>query len=277
MTQWNDAGTRPPTEINAAFVRGFYTHLLAKTTAGTMAQATAQGTLLAFRQFIRHLWRDEIIDLPRNLDDRNLRIAVTPAKVETFALTQLKAIFTTATDRTALYCLLALNCGMTARDIADLHPSEVDWKRGTITRKRSKTKKHADVPTVTYKLWPATLKALRKHRSGNPNQVLVNGNDSPLITQAMRPDGILRRTDTIRLAFRRLIKKIERQGGPSIAPEFTMLRRTGATMLAEQFDNHLTELWLGHSPKTVAGKHYIAPSMARLEQATTWLRTQITP
>ena len=40
------------------------------------------------------------------------------------------------------------NTGMTQTDVSDLHPSEVDWERGRVTRKRSKTEDRASVPTV---------------------------------------------------------------------------------------------------------------------------------
>ena len=49
-----------------------------------------------------------------------------------------------------------INCGMTQVDIADLQPKEVDWDRGRIRRKRSKTDDHEQVPTVDYALWPRT-------------------------------------------------------------------------------------------------------------------------
>lgn len=53
--------------------------------------------------------------------------------------------------------LLGLNCGYRQTDIASIHPREIDWKRGEISRKRTKTVKKKRTPTVTYKLWPRTL------------------------------------------------------------------------------------------------------------------------
>jgi len=65
-----------------------------------------------------------------------------------------------AHDPTLLLCW-ALNCGMTSKDISDLHPAQVDLDRGTITRKRSKTHEWANVPVVQYRLWAETIRLLR--------------------------------------------------------------------------------------------------------------------
>ena len=65
-------------------------------------------------------------------------------------------------DKTKLYLLLMLNCGMYQNDIAELLDEEVNWKNGTITRARSKTRDR-NGPVVTYKLWPETFALLKKH------------------------------------------------------------------------------------------------------------------
>jgi len=59
--------------------------------------------------------------------------------------------------RTRLYILLMLNTGCTQVDISELKQSEVDWQRGRITRKRSKTAKHESAPVVEYPLWQETF------------------------------------------------------------------------------------------------------------------------
>ncbi len=61
-----------------------------------------------------------------------------------------------------MYALLGLNCGMSNTDLAGLKKSEVDLKEGTLTRKRVKTGDNDNVPIVCYKLWPETLKLLKK-------------------------------------------------------------------------------------------------------------------
>lgn len=290
LTDWHETdglpttGDRPATDITASFVRGYFTYLLARTQDGTMAPATAHGAFIAAKQFIRHIWREDVIGLPRNLDDRNLRIEVPAPDVQTFTPAQINSILTTATGPTKLYCLLGLNTGMTAKDISDLQPTEVNWTAGTIRRQRSKTRKKGEhVPTITYTLWPETMKLLRQHRADSRDNVLLNTNGTPLVRQAIKADGKMQRTDAIRLAFRRLAQKIDRQvmdgtkgiRATRLPQEFTRLRRTGATLIANHFDEGLAEYWLGHTPKTVAGRHYIAPNADRLTQAIQWLGGQI--
>jgi hypothetical protein len=79
-----------------------------------------------------------------------------------------------ASDRTKLYILLMLNCGMTQQDISDLLVTEVDWAAGAITRKRSKSADHKGVPTVKYALCPETLRLLRQERAAEGARALTN-------------------------------------------------------------------------------------------------------
>jgi hypothetical protein len=159
FTQWQEspnlppAGNRPAIDIGASLVRGYFSYLLEKVTSGALATATACSTLMAFKQFVRHLWQDDVIGLPRNLGDRNLRIQVPAKAVTTYTIDQVKALLATAQAQTKLHCLLCLNTGMTAKDISDLHPSEVNWAAGAITRKRSKTKKIASSAESVGDLW----------------------------------------------------------------------------------------------------------------------------
>jgi integrase len=77
---------------------------------------------------------------PRNLNSRRLAISVPAKDIEVFTVEEVRQLLDNASERTRLYILLALNCGMTQTDVSKLHPSEVDLTAGTITRKRSKTK-----------------------------------------------------------------------------------------------------------------------------------------
>ena len=54
------------------------------------------------------------------------------------------------------------------------------------------------------------------------------------------------------------------------------LRSVGATILeTHEVYGRYAVLWLGHAPRTVAEKHYVAPSQALFEEALLWLRGQI--
>ena len=78
-----------------------------------------------------------------------------------FCRRPIKTLLAGATDRDKLYLLLMMNCGFTQVDIANLKQDEVDFKAGTITRKRSKTQDYDKVPTVRYPLWKTTLALLK--------------------------------------------------------------------------------------------------------------------
>ena len=72
-----------------------------------------------------------------------------------------------------------LNCGMYQNDIAELKADEVNWKQGTLTRARSKTRER-NGPVVTYKLWPETFALLKKHRAEG-ELALTTDEGNPLV------------------------------------------------------------------------------------------------
>lgn len=267
-------------QIDASLVSDYFIYLAGCEAAGMMASQTANSTFNAFRQFVRWLWQREEISLPRNLDHNDFRFKLSGKQVQVYTSDQLASLYAAATDRVKLFMLLALNCGMTARDISDLHPKEVAWNKGSIIRQRSKTRGLGnDSPTVVYQLWPSTMKLLRALRSDNPDRVLIGENGNPLVHEMLKADGTGRRTDAIRLAFRRAVEKVNRnaaqndEGTPRspIKAEFTRLRRTSASLLRNKFDEALAEVWLAHSPKGVGERHYFAVYQERLDEAVYWL------
>src|SRR5208337_356959 len=112
-----------------------------------------------------------------------------------------------ATERTRLYLLLMLNTGMTQKDIADLTPIEVNLTHGWIERRRSKTKKSENTPTIKFKLWNTTLELLRKHHSqDDPDRILTNEDGRPLRVDELREDKWIS-IDNIATAYKRLVAK----------------------------------------------------------------------
>ena len=65
-------------------------------------------------------------------------------------------------------------------DISDIEKNQINWKKKTITRKRSKTKKKGNVPVVQYRLWDRTFTLLKKHKSNHPELVLTRFDGTPL-------------------------------------------------------------------------------------------------
>ncbi len=250
---------------------------------------TGRDRLAAVRQFIRWAWSQEIIDhLPRNIGDRRLGITPPNHKVQHFTIEQIRRMLDEAISRTKLYVSLALNCGMTQKDISDLRRNEVDLKAGTIRRKRSKTHKHKNVPEVTYFLWPSTRDLLKKEMARNGELALLNADGNPLVSETIRDDGKLRRCDTIRSAFGRLIRKVNgdeakvaaEAGRPAkkIETFFKRLRATSANLL-QQHPQHraVAAYFLAHAPASVKDRHYTSGDDVALAKALRWLGEQVTP
>jgi integrase len=227
---------------------------------------------VVFKQFVRWLANNtsHLETLPKNIDDREMRITVGQREVATLSKEQVKKLLAEANDRTRLYCLLGLNCALTQQDMADLQPSEVDWERRTITRKRSKTRKHEGVPTVSYPLWPETFALLLKERSHNPTRVLLTRDGLPLKTEVIGEKGKLKKTDVVRLAINRLAKKA------GIDLSLKTLKKTSASLIRGHREYMgLESLFLGQSDRTIAHKHYAASPQELLNEAIGWLRLEL--
>ena len=225
--------------------------------------------------FIRWCWRTGAIEsVPRDLDSQELRIGREPSEIRPYSITEIKKLLDNASVRTKLYILLALNTGATQVDIADLKRVEIDWSVGTISRKRSKTEKHKNVPKVTWALWPETLRLLKEERSKEGELVLLNESGGPLRTEILE-DGKIKKNDNVRSAFARLCRKLKITDG-----EFKRFRKTSASMLRENKDHsHIVDLFLGHAPQSVAHRFYAKAPQQQLDEAIEWLGSQfrITP
>ena len=154
--------------IDEAKLEAFFNHLSLQVGSGKYAPTYAHTLLMTAKQFISRLAELKLIPLPSNIRSRRFRFNHSaPAKIETFSTEEIRTILKTAgelSDRTKLYLLLSLNCGMYQNDLAELRTDEVDWKAGTITRARSKTRER-NGQVVTYKLWPETFALLKRYRA----------------------------------------------------------------------------------------------------------------
>ena len=56
---------------------------------------------------------------------------------------------------------------------------------------------------------------------------------------------------------------------------FKMLKKTSASLLADSPYEAVVQLFLGHSPGTVAARHYAKPAQAMLDEALPWLAKQL--
>ena len=213
--------------------------------------------------------RQSIIDaLPKRLNKLSIAIEDKPPRYLTKE--EVKALLPFATGKTRLYLLLMLNTGATQKDIADLHPAQVNWEQGRIIRKRSKTKKVKSVPIISYKLWGETLTLLKEYGVKEGERVLLNARGNPLKDPSFKSETDLRikHNDSVAKAIRELSKKAKVDYTPK------MIRATSANLLFNEArfrDYH--KLLLDHA-LTFAEKHYVENGVATLDEALAWLGKQ---
>jgi len=246
---------------------------LKKAGAKKWRRSTVKDRMSAVTSFVRWLWESEAIDtLPRVLakKSRRLHVGTSEAMVVVYTTEEIGQCLRGASRRTRLYILLMLNCGMGQKDISDLEDPQVDWERGRITRKRSKTKKHENVPTVTHILWPETIELLRQERSSNgQGRVLLNDTGQPLLHEYVGADGKQKKNDNIRSAFERLRLKL------GIVKTLKSLKKTSASLIRGNKEYRgLEDLFLGHAPRKMSDRHYTKPPEELLGEATNWLREE---
>lgn len=246
------------------------------------SETTARDRMQVARQFIRRCWELGSIDLPRNLDSKEMTIAASSIEIELFDFKDLKRIIKDAPEQWAeyyplkLYLLLMANCGMTQQDIADLRVSEVDFKEGIIRRKRSKRQRRyeGNIPTVQYKLWPTTAKLLRKYRSTGTDRVLLNRKGGILKGTTLNADAASRKAskvDFVADAYNDWVEQKNVKGAKSLKA----IRKTSASQLEKHSEYaRYAQFFLCQSAKTVADKHYVVPSQDRFDAAVKWLGEQ---
>ena len=278
LTQFQDwlGKNTAVTDIDGKTLTGYRAELLGKVARKKWTRTTAKHHLGSVKAFVRWLWQIEAIPtLPRVMDSRGaaLSIGESVGKIIVFTKEEIKALLDGGPDRTRLFILLMLNCGMTQKDISDLHVSEVDWDQGRIIRRRSKTEDCENVPIVNYLLWPETFRLLKQERAKrSKDRVLVNANGSPLCFEKFSENGTYRKTDNIKNAFDRLRKPLK------ILKPLKSLKKTSASLLRDsaQFSS-LEHLFLGHAPMTMADRHYARVPQRLLDQAIEWLGRQYKP
>lgn len=218
--------------------------------------------------FLNYLYEKRLIELPRNINSKELKFNVPKKEIKTIPKEHIKQLINKATGQTKLHILLMLNCGMNTQDINDLKDSEVNWVNGTITRKRSKTKNNDSVPTVTYQLWEETFNILKAHRS-HKETVLLTKTGKPWIQRSIS-ESEYKNSNSITSNFRNLCDKLKLKTSPK------QLRTTSASSLAKNdtFKFYI-QYFLGQSPKGVTDSHYVVPNQEEFFRALDWLRKEL--
>jgi integrase len=263
--------------IDASKLEGFYADLALRVQAKKYSPAYAHSIMTATKQFVSRLAELGLIPLPGNIRSHRFTFGGTVAKkIEVFTIEEVRELLKACdgfSERTELYLLLMLNCGMYQSDISDLGEDEIDWQAGTLTRPRSKT---PDSQRVTYKLWPRTLALLKKYKAkvALPNE---RGSSRVLLTERgeqlvrfWEEEGKMRRYDIIQSAYTRLQERVK------VRKPLKCLRKTSASLLAEDSRyKFYCQYFLAQSPRTVADKSYVIPSESEFFEALDWLRRRI--
>jgi integrase len=261
-------------KIDEATLERFYLHLLERVArrrndkSDGMSPEYAKKVFRVTKQFIKYCWSKRLLELPRNFDSRAFGFGAGVKAVETFTDAEISKLLAGAKGQLKLHILLMLNCGYRSTDISDLRDDEVDWTEGRIKRKRSKTSNHDEVPEVDYKLWSETFSLLKKWRSGG-EIVLLTRSGRLWCWEELGEDGKTHTADSIATNFRRLRDSL------GIPKSLDKLRKTSATHIESHKEyGRYKSHFLGLSPKSIADRHYAAPSTALFDEILMWLGTK---
>ena len=214
------------------------------------------------RNFLDWLGEKGLIQPPVNLHSRRYRFVGGHKDVPTIPVEEVTKILAKTHGMLRLHILLFLNCGMTQVDISDLHPSEVDWQRGRITRRRSKTEKKETTPVVSYKLWQETMTLLKQFGHHEGDHVLLTHTGRPWVRDQI-VNGKRKKSDSIKSLYVHL----------KLDYSLKLYRKTGATVLSKKYPE-CVELYLGHSPRTITQRSYVPPDVEKFDEAINWLGQQ---
>lgn len=207
-----------------------------------------------FKKFVRYILEHagKPPNRPRNLDSKDFVFSkenlIDKPEVD---LNEIRSFLKNLPDRLRLYALLALNCAMNNVDIALLEHSQIDLDKKTLKRKRIKTKGWAKVPTVTYYLWAETVRLLKRFANEKSQFVLTDDAGKGLYLTNKEIENV-RLYDKVGVQWRDHFKGTEDK-------KFTLkdFRFFGADLLGNHQKHMLyKDIFLGHSPKSVADRNY---------------------
>ena len=269
---WINPAT-PIDRLDADTWESWWTHLLGWT--GSIDYKKKR--LSHARSFIEWLASKGAIPLPQNLNKRKYRFGSSIRAVRTMTISEVRTLIDNASGQ-QISSLLMLNCGMQQKDIAYLTHSDVDWTRGRIVRKRTKTRDvSACVPMVDYKLWPQTWELLQEFRNVCGDHVLLTRSGGLWLTDTIDADGKRRKADNIASLYHHLIKKINAGKDESVAfkKPLKLIRKTSATLIESHehygryksrafSSNHLRNQLRGTVWRVVRHHHRVAGASIRL-------------
>ena len=183
-----------------------------------------------------------------------------------FSRDEVTALLDRANPQLKAAILIAVNCGLGAKDIAELRERHVDLKRGWLDFPRPKTGVERRA-----KLWDETVEALRvqiktRTRAANRDdgdRLFLSAVGTPVVrqTEATDPKDGDNRTDLIAAQFGHLKHKIDIKKSRG----FYSLRHTCRTVAAECKDPEAVGLVMGHSDDSMAANYTARISDDRME------------
>ena len=255
----------PVSEITEEVVKSYWQSVIGLVKSGQIGKTSASEQWNIFKEWVRSIYQ---INTPRNLARRDFSITRPAKKVVPWMEAEVQDFLKVAPERLQLWVLLQLNCAMYASDISDLKPSEVDWERGRIKRKRSKTEKLDSTPTIDYPLWSRTFALLKKFGKQTGERVFLNRNGEALVRHGFKEtNGKAIKHDSVYDTYKHWCQTKGRKVKPLKA-----LRKTGASFL-DSHDTyvHCVEHYLAHAAKTITDRSYRNYSQERFDLAIAWL------
>jgi hypothetical protein len=113
------------------------------------------------------------------------------------------------------------------------------------------------------------------NHNDNRDRLLLNTNGRGLWYEYFN-NGSHKENDSISQQFERFIAQFKKDKPDFPRFTFSMLRRTASTAISNhKIFGHLDSLWLGHAPRTTAGRHYTVPDADRLDDCIVWLERKL--
>jgi hypothetical protein len=256
---------------------------------GDAKPSTLRQEFNAVRQLFDWAYKQKVLnERPRNLDD--LRITIQrqpptrffkPADIQhLFRMCDAGTLNAKWRERAKHGCemlkaamLLALNGGLTQKDVSDLTVGEFSLKKRPprLIRRRSKTGVQ-----MNFILWRVTQAAVAPLLFGKqPSQrVFERPDGKPLIldsTENGKNTG--GRSELLGYRFRRLVERSFTPNDDTYTYRFRELRRTGANMCEQRMPD-VARLYLAHRDREMKG-FYVAPAQKRLDLMMTYMEKDL--
>lgn len=265
FAEWFGAG-KDVSSVNEKVLRDYHGHCWDMIKAREIddnagwSKPTARAYFMSLQEFGAWLLDEKILSELRNVRSKSFRFELDRPDNYIFPLEIVRSLLANAPEKTRLYFLLALNCGFLQGDIANLQPEEINWKAGTITKKRQKMKRKKNALQPTWHLWAETIALLKKYRQPGA-LVLLNDGLKPLTKPGTY--------DSIADAFGAVARKLNLVEG-----SFRTFRKVVASVLKPRYHSDHTKYFLAQAERDVLD-NYVPPNSNKMAEMSEHLRKTI--